>query len=432
MMSEDLDKKFKDSKDPFRIVFVCAMWMTGFDVPSCSTIYLDKPMRNHTLMQTIARANRVYADKMAGLIVDYIGVFRNLQKALAIYGSDSGGGVKEGEMPVQAKEKLIEALKVAIGSASEFLNERGVDIDRIQKAGGFERIKLLDDAVAAVIENDDSKRKYLVLASDVFKLYRAILPDARAREFVAARTAIVMIAEKIRVLTLPADISEVMADVEQLLDRSVAAESYVIHEPLEGDKDRIVDLSKVDFEDLKKKFEKGRKRIEAEKLRTAIESKLLKLIRLNHGRMDYLQKFQQMIDEYNSGAVNIEVHFDRLVKFAEDLTDEEKRGISESLTEEELAVFDLLTKPEMGLTQKERNQVKKAARNLLLTLKAERLVLDWRQRQQSRAHVKVTIEDILDKELPPKFTPDLYKEKCDKVYQHIFDSYFGKDQSIYK
>ena len=85
MNTEDLDAKFKDPEDPFRIVFVCAMWMTGFDVPACSTIYLDKPQRNHTLMQTIARANRVFADKANGLIVDYIGIFRNLEQALAIY-----------------------------------------------------------------------------------------------------------------------------------------------------------------------------------------------------------------------------------------------------------------------------------------------------------------------------------------------------------
>ena len=92
MVSEDLETKFKTAEDPFRIVFVCAMWMTGFDAPPCSTIYLDKPMRNHTLMQAIARANRVFGDKVNGLIVDYIGVFRDLEKALAIYGFGVGGG----------------------------------------------------------------------------------------------------------------------------------------------------------------------------------------------------------------------------------------------------------------------------------------------------------------------------------------------------
>src|SRR5512136_30511 len=106
-----LDEKFKDTADPLRLVFVCAMWLTGFDAPSCSTIYLDRPMRNHTLMQTIARANRVFGEKINGLIVDYIGVFRNLQQALAIYGSASGGGVQEGEMPVKDKGALIGQLR---------------------------------------------------------------------------------------------------------------------------------------------------------------------------------------------------------------------------------------------------------------------------------------------------------------------------------
>jgi len=97
MVKEDMETKFKDADDPFRLVFVCAMWLTGFDSPSVSTIYLDKPMKNHTLMQTIARANRVFKDKHNGLIVDYVGVFRNLEKALAIYGSSSGGGVEPGQ-----------------------------------------------------------------------------------------------------------------------------------------------------------------------------------------------------------------------------------------------------------------------------------------------------------------------------------------------
>src|SRR5438132_3239961 len=111
MVSEDLETKFKDPDDAFRIVFVCAMWMTGFDVPSCSTIYLDKPMRNHTLMQTIARANRVWGEKTSGLIVDYVGVFRDLQRALAIYGSGLGGAATPGETPVLPKSELIAALK---------------------------------------------------------------------------------------------------------------------------------------------------------------------------------------------------------------------------------------------------------------------------------------------------------------------------------
>ncbi|MBU4425370.1 MAG: type I restriction endonuclease subunit R, partial [Proteobacteria bacterium] len=158
MVKEDLDTKFKDPDDLFRIVFVCAMWMTGFDVPCCSTIYLDKPMRNHTLMQTIARANRVFQDKVNGLIVDYVGVFRNLQKALAIYGSGSGGGVNEGDTPVKDKAALVEQLRLAIAEATAFCLKKGINLEGIKSSGGFEQIKLLDNAVDAILVNDDSKR----------------------------------------------------------------------------------------------------------------------------------------------------------------------------------------------------------------------------------------------------------------------------------
>ena len=126
-----MDAKFKDPEDPFRIVFVCAMWMTGFDVPACSTIYLDKPQRNHTLMQTIARANRVFGDKANGLIVDYIGIFRNLEQALAIYAEDTE---EEGRNPIQDKSELVEKLKGAIAEIKEFCANHGVDLAQIDAA----------------------------------------------------------------------------------------------------------------------------------------------------------------------------------------------------------------------------------------------------------------------------------------------------------
>lgn len=425
MVTEDLDTKFKNPDDPFRIVFVCAMWMTGFDVPCCSTIYLDKPMRNHTLMQTIARANRVFEDKVNGLIVDYVGVFRHLQKALAIYGSESGGGIEEGETPVKDKAELVKLLKQAIDETTDFLSERDVTPADIQNAEGFERVKLLDDAVDAIIVNDESKRKYLLLADNTQRLYKAVLPDPAANEFASTCTLFKVIAQKIRSLIPVADISSVKEAIEDLLDESIASEGYIIQPG-----SQVVDLSRVDFEALKKKFAKSRKRIEAEKLRGSINSKLKKMIRFNRTRLDYLEKFQQMIDEYNAGSINVDEFFKRLVTFAQELNVEEKRGIGEQLAEEQLAVFDLLTKPDMKLNEKEREQVKKVAKELLIKLKREKIVLDWRKRQQSRAAVRLCVEQVLD-ELPQTYTPELYQKKCDFVYQHIYDSYFGPGRDLY-
>jgi len=431
MLTEDLDKKFKDPDDPFRIVFVCAMWMTGFDVPCCSTIYLDKPMRNHTLMQTIARANRVFRDKVNGLIVDYVGVFRNLQKALVIYGSAFGGGIREGETPVLDKSKLLDALTDAISKTEAFCSDHGIELAKIQAASGFEKLRLLDDAVEAIIVDDESKRKYMFLAADALKFFKAILPDPAANEFVSVRAVIAVIAEKIRSLTPDPDISGVMDAVEDLLDRSVAAEPYMIKEPVSEYQARIVDLSQIDFEGLKQKFEKARKHTEAERLRAMIDQKLKRLVRMNRSRIDFMEKFQRLIDEYNSGALNIEMFFNSLVEFAQELNEEEKRGVAENLNEEELAVFDILTKPDMKLTPKEKNQVKKVARDLLTKLKAEMLVLDWRKRQQNRAQVMVAIEDALDTGLPEKFMKDVFHQKCGLVYQHVYDSYFGEGRSVF-
>ncbi len=425
IMTENLDEEFKDPADPFRLVFVCAMWRTGFDVPSCSTIYLDRPMRNHTLMQTIARANRVFGEKVNGLIVDYVGIFRDLQRALAIYGTGPGGELQPGEEPVEDKEALVERLREAIEEATTFCDERGVDIKPILSSEGYERIALMDDAVEKIIINDDLKTKYLALASNVDRLFKAILPDTRAGEFSPKRKVFTVLAEKIRALTPEADISEVMGAVEELLDESVSARGYVIREA-----GVFYNLSQIDFEALKQQFERGRKRTEAEKLRGTINARLRRLVRLNRSRMNYLEEFQRMIDEYNTGSRNVEEFFDKLIEFAQRLDEEEQRAIAETLSEEELAVFDILTRPEPGLKEKEKLEIKRIARELLDTLKREKLVLDWRKRQQSRAAVLIVIKDMIWR-LPERYTNKMCQQKSTQIYQHVYDNYWGAGRSIY-
>jgi type I restriction enzyme R subunit len=289
-------------------------------------------------------------------------------------------------------------------------------------------VRLLDDAVEAILVNDESKRRYLSLAEKVDRAYRAILPDRAANEFGPVHTLLVVIAEKILSLAPEADLTEVIGEVEHLLDESVIAEEYVIKERQGGA--RIVDLSKIDLEALKAGFAESQKRAEAERLRGRINNKLRQLVHLNRTRMNYLEEFQRMIDEYNAWSPNIESWFSQLVAFAQSLQEEEKRHLAQGLTEEELAVFDLLTRPEIYLTRKEEQQVKKVAQELLETLKREKLVLDWRKKQQARAAVRLAIEKILD-QLPQKYTPDLYRQKCEMVYQHIYDSYYGQTRSVY-
>ena len=273
--------------------------------------------------------------------------------------------------------------------------------------------------------NDDSKQRYLALTQYVTKLYKAILPDPAAGEFNPTLYAFGEITKRIRNLASPVDISEVKAAVEEILDESIGTLKYVIPES-----NQLIDLSQIDFDALKARFDKGYKHTEAEKLKGAIASQLTQMVRLNKSRMNYLDKFQQMIDEYNAGSRNVETFFTELVDFAQELKVEDKRAIAENLEEEELAIFDVLTKPDITLTEKEKLEVKKVAKELLSTLKQEKLVLDWRRRQQSKAAVKVAIADILD-QLPESYSTDVYQRKCEEVYQHVYESYSGAGRSIY-
>ena len=415
MVKEDLDTKFKDPDDPFRIVFVCAMWMTGFDVPSCSTIYLDKPMKNHTLMQTIARANRVFQDKTNGLIVDYAGVFRSLEKALAIYADP---GDRATDTPIKNKDELKSNLIGAIQTIKDFLSGLGVDLEQIRKTKDvFERVKLKDDAVETILVTEDTKKKFMHLAEMVKKIYKAYLPDPIESEVAETAYLIRKIANQIRSLGPEVDVSDVMDKVEALLDESVVGFSI----PESKEDECIYDLSKIDFEALQNQFKKGRKRTELERLKCLIESTLDTLIQANRTRMDFKERYQELIDEYIRGVKSLDEIFQRLLKFTQELRDEEKRYIREGLgSEEELAVFDILTKPEMKLSKKDIMETKRIARQLLETLKKEKIVLDWKKKQTTRAGVKLTIEETLDM-LPEAYTIETYKQKCDLVYQYVYD-----------
>jgi type I restriction enzyme R subunit len=428
MVKEDLEEKFKDADDPFRMVFVTAMWMTGFDVPSLETIYLDKPLRNHTLMQAIARANRVFGGKSNGLIVDYVGIFRDLEKALAIYGSEAGGGVGEGDRPVRPKEELVAKLREGIETTVGFLQALGVEVEAILRAIGWERLRLLDDAREAILVNDATKARYLGMGNGVELLYRAVLPDPMAQEFAPVVTLFRMLTERIRILTPEVNIDGVMRQVEELLDASIATEGYVIREDAGAN---IVDLSAIDFEALRKAFARGRKHTEVERLRAAIERKLKQLVALNKTRMDYLERLQALIDAYNAGAMNVQLYFEELVAFAKGLDAEEQRAIANGLSEEELAVFDLLTKPGPRLTAREEEQVRTAARELLAALKHSKLVLDWRKKQTAKAQVQVTIQRMLAEGLPRAYSLVEMREKSEVVYQHVYDAYAGEGQGLY-
>jgi type I restriction enzyme R subunit len=423
MVEEGLEEKFKNPQDPLRIAFVCSMWTTGFDVPSLSTVYLDKPLRNHTLMQTITRANRVFAEKNNGLIVAYVDVFRNLQRALALYAT----GGKAGDVPVEEKGALIEALREAVDDIRAFCREREVDLDELGGLRGFELVEAGKRTVEALLLDDDEKVAFQARAGLVNRLYKAILPDRRAGEFSRTRAVVKFIADGIAAATERPEIGGVMGRIEQLLDESVAADEYLIPA---ADADALFDLAAVDWDNVQEAFKKGRPRTAAQRLRSLLAAKLAALVRLNPARVDLVERFEKLVADYNAGSVNTEAFFQQLMEFKQTLSDEEARAVREEMTEEQLAVFDLIMRPAPDLTDAEKDQVKRVAEELLTTLKRGKLVLDWRKEQQLRAAVRLTVEETLDR-LPEKFTRQVYLQKCDVVYQHIFDAYWDDGHSAY-
>ena len=275
-----------------------------------------------------------------------------------------------------------------------------------------------------ILVDDKTKQDYLQRARNVFKLYRAILPDAAANEFSGICTLIYIIAQNIKNSIAPADTSDVMEEIEDLLDHSIVPTGYTIDEDSE-----IHDLSQIDFDQLRERYRTQHKHIEAQRLRGAIDRQLSEMVRLNRTRMDYQERFEQIIAEYNA-ARDVDVWFEQLIAFTEEFNEEDQRTIAEQLSEEELAVFDLLTRPALELTEAERDKVKAISKQLLETLKEGKLVLDWRKRQQSRAVVKLTVLQIL-RELRECYTQEMYDQKREAVYQHIYESYHGNGNSIY-
>ncbi|MFC0179529.1 type I restriction endonuclease subunit R [Thorsellia kenyensis] len=430
-IKEKLDEKFKDPDDKLRIVFVCAMWLTGFDAPSVSTLYLDKPLKSHTLMQTIARANRVYEGKSAGQVVDYINIFSALQQALGLYGSGSEACTgKNIDSPAKDKSELVVALGVAINQLIIFL--KGVDIDLKEivfaQADDFAKLSLLDNA-SEILLAPQNKQEFTSFLRQINRIFKAIMPDDSANQYVPYRIAINIIYSQMCLKSgLSVDDEDVLDvvrnQVNELLDESISTIKIQSNLP------EPVNIANIDFDALAEmvaEIEKP-KQSDAEKLKNLIERKLQPMVLKNKTRQDLQKRFQELIEEYNLGAYTAEEFFNRLKDYIIKLNKEENRSVREGLTEEELAVFDLIVQ-RAPLTDKERKQVKKIARDLTNKIK-QFLVIDWRKKQGSKAKIKNTIAEVLDN-LPEPYNDELWSQTCDEIYLHIFDKYQGQSNSVY-
>lgn len=422
----DVEYNFKDPADPLQLVFVCAMWLTGFDAPTVSTMYLDKPMKDHTLMQTIARANRVTSwkidgvEKKSGEIVDYYNVFRNMRKALKDYAQGQEG--KE-DAAVQPKEELFRLLDDAIEQGTAFCTELGIDLGVLLTTKDvFKNVGTFDDYADKLLTKDEWRKGFAVYENTITSLYEASKPEILGRPVVRSVAMFQYLRGVLDAITEQKDIDAVALRVGDLLDESLVVDSRVA--PKASDPEfRITqsgktwDLSKINFEKLKEEFKQAKyKNIEIADLRAFIQHKLELMLQQNATRADFATRLQRIIDAYNAGSSSADIYFEELVRFAKDLKAESERHIREGLTEDELELFDLLKKDKM--TKEETQKVRLAAQSLLHRLRDESpnvLVTDWYKDSQSKKKVQSAVAEVLHIHLPDSYDRVLFQQKCDGV-----------------
>jgi type I restriction enzyme R subunit len=287
-----VDDAFKDPQHQFRVAIVCAMWLTGFDVECLSTLYIDKPMKAHTLMQAIARANRVYPGKECGVIVDYNGVLKSLREALAEYalGDEDEGG--DGEI-VEPIAELVRALVQAIEAAENHLRKCGFDSARLRGAKGFARIEALRDAVDALCVSDEEKRRYEIMARQVFARFKALLMEPSSFAYAARHDDIEAIYKKLEEKRDTADVTEVLKELHKLVNEAIRAQ-----QPGDDHAEGLtVDLSQIDFEKLREEFVKKvrRKHAVLQDIRDVVETKLQQMLGRNPLMKDYYRRYLEII-----------------------------------------------------------------------------------------------------------------------------------------
>ena len=418
----DIEDRFKDPHDPLQLVFVCAMWLTGFDVPSLSTLYLDKPMKDHTLMQCIARANRCFEGKKCGLIVDYVNVFKWMKEALGNYAVSPDNP----EMPVKDIENLMKLLEESITMTCDFLEGEGIHIEDSFNEGSLDKLNIIRQQYAKIIEKDDVKNKFRVLSNTMINLYEASKPEVFEMHWVNSKFAALKYLHDLFDNTVDDEkLEKAKEKMSSLLDQSVSSNDLGDNIPnykIKGSK--VIDLSKLDVEGLKKELKTAEyKSVEIENLREFIEKVLQQMINRNTTRLSFSERYQSIINRYNAGSTENEDYYEQLLKLIEDLKKEDNRAYEEGLTEEELEIYDLLI---MGkhLTKAEEQKVKLAAKHLFNTLmmkKAELMVVEWYKDEQTKALVRDTISAELDKDLPDSYDKESFNSKTNLLLNHFMD-----------
>ncbi len=420
MEKRELDKEFKDPDSTFRVVFVCAMWLTGFDVKTLSCLYLDKPLKAHTLMQTIARANRVAAGKSNGLIIDYIGIVGALKKALNDYTQNKDGKLKVD--PTVDKEVLIRHILEAVGDAKQLLSEHGFDLNVLISAEGFKKMALLKDGAEAMCADPATKKSFDTYANEIQRLSKYLDRNDVTDDVGVQIDAISAIFREMQRKRKHIDTTDLMVEINHIINDNIEID----HQDNEGlVESRQFDISQIDFDLLAAEFAKvRRKSLMIKDLNDLVQDRISKMMAVNPTRVDYYDRYMGIIELYNAeqDRTTIEKTFMELMDLAKSMSEEEQRYVREGFSsDEELSIYDLLFSE--NLSKSDIDKIKKMSVDLLKRIKERISGMDhWTDKQETRAAVDNLIRDVLFEEIPESMFNRLDSYRT-LIFEHIYTHY---------
>ena len=423
MEKEELDKQFKDADSKLRVVFVCAMWLTGFDVKTLSCLYIDKPMKAHTLMQTIARANRVAEGKTNGLIIDYIGIVKALRQALADYTANPEG--HDGNDPTVDKEKLIEEVLKTIASTTSFLKEHDFELNILIRAESFMKLHYLVQAANAMCETAEIRKTFCTFTTTLLKLWKYLDREDITQEMKQQKDAIEAIFKELQKKRQHADITDLSVAINRIVNDHLDIQPTMV---AEDGPSRRFDISAINFELLRREFAKSReKNLILKDIQELLQERIAQMLAKNPSRINFYEKYQQIIHDYNQeqNRATIEKTFEELMKLSNELTEEEKRFVREGFdNDEQLSMYDVLMKDD--LSKDDIKKLKTVAKELLEKIKALMATMDHPfDKQETKAAIIITIRDILWQELPESYSEESITQYRDAVYNYVSQHYGG-------
>jgi type I restriction enzyme R subunit len=412
--NKELEKRFKNPEDPLKIAIVCDMWLTGFDIPCLHTIYLDKPLKGHTLMQAIARVNRRYKDKEGGIIVDYIGVADNLKKALAIYTSDIQN---QALIPI---EKIIQKMLEHYEKVRVFFTN--LNYKNWKKLSAGEQASLFQKAVNTIISDPvtgkfsvNRKKEYLESSGRLYKLFSLAMPHKQANDI---REDIVFFEGVRRGIIKNTIVDPIYIDkktesaIRDLISKNIAAEGVIdIFAKFRKEKPNISILDEKFLEEVKNtRF----KNLTVEALHKLLQDELRMRERTNKLRYKtLLEKLEEIIEEYEDNIINSSKVIERLIELAREIKGAEQAGEDLGLSSEEMAFYDALSQGKKVLKDKE---LKTLVKELTKAVKRD-LAIDWTNHEVIKARIRTNVRLIL-------LRHSVALEEVDTISDRVFEQVF--------